>query len=210
MAIRGVTHRGLIFIFLSLIIISTSSSVVADDHSFYRQESKPNNFPPIISLENIFRRKKQVSQPKRWQSLEWFNFARASKKYEEKSNFVIQSSDQRKLSRKVRQVQSNILQSLKNIKHGLEESFDTTYRPWTMERKLHRPNTGFSWTTSLVFANVIFYGLQMLYPAITRLGTKRSDLILRGKELHRLFTPVFLHGMYKPIHLEFHPSYFTT
>jgi len=42
--------------------------------------------------------------------------------------------------------------------------------------------------------NVVMYALQMIYPSITAWGAKRSDLILQGKELHRLVTPIFLHG----------------
>jgi len=34
----------------------------------------------------------------------------------------------------------------------------------------------------------------MVNPNITRMFAKRSELIMNGKELYRLFTPVFLHG----------------
>ncbi len=67
------------------------------------------------------------------------------------------------------------------------------YRPWSVDTSSNRPGT-YSWTTKLVLANVAFYALQMISPNITRFGAKRSELILKGKELHRLVTPVFLHG----------------
>ena len=57
----------------------------------------------------------------------------------------------------------------------------------------------YSITNKLVIANVVMYGLQMMMPRVTKLGAKRSDLILQGKELHRLITPVFLHG--SPMHI---------
>ena len=43
-------------------------------------------------------------------------------------------------------------------------------------------------------ANVIAYAIQTMNPAFTNWGVKVSDKILRGEELYRLITPVFLHG----------------
>ena len=67
------------------------------------------------------------------------------------------------------------------------------YRPWSVDTRSGRPGT-YSWTTKLVLANVAFYALQMMMPSVTKFGAKRSELIMQGKELHRLVTPVFLHG----------------
>jgi len=51
-----------------------------------------------------------------------------------------------------------------------------------------------SLSSKLVMTNVICYALQVWKPGLTRWGAKRSDLILQGRELYRLITPVFLHG----------------
>ena len=51
-----------------------------------------------------------------------------------------------------------------------------------------------SLSSKLVMTNVLCYALQVWKPQLTRWGAKRSELILSGKELYRLITPVFLHG----------------
>jgi membrane associated rhomboid family serine protease len=38
------------------------------------------------------------------------------------------------------------------------------------------------------------FALQTFFPAFTQMGIKLSHKILRGEELYRLITPVFLHG----------------
>lgn len=72
------------------------------------------------------------------------------------------------------------------------------YRPWSVQTRPRKPGS-YSWTTQLVLANIGFFALQMIMPSVTKLGAKRSELIMQGKELHRLITPVFLHG--SPMHL---------
>jgi uridine nucleosidase len=49
-------------------------------------------------------------------------------------------------------------------------------------------------TGNIFLLNIAVFGLQTLYPRLTSLGAKRSDLILEGRQLHRLITPIFLHG----------------
>jgi membrane associated rhomboid family serine protease len=86
----------------------------------------------------------------------------------------------------------------KHLEAAIERSFGV--RPWSIEKDLSRSFVNkYSWTTKLVLANIIGFGLQCLSPTLTQMGVKRSDLILQGKELHRLLTPIFLHG--NPIHL---------
>jgi len=51
-----------------------------------------------------------------------------------------------------------------------------------------------SLTSKICLANIAMFTLQMISPSITKLGVKRSDLILQGKDLYRLITPIFLHG----------------
>lgn len=199
MSKNRIFHRKILLV--SLLIIA-SRIVAADDSSLRRESSNPKTLPKL-SFENIFKRNVKVSQPiNRWKSLAPLNFIKG--KREDKGNRFIIKSEHRTLTTKVNQLQANMFKSIDDLKRGLKESVDTTCRPWTMERRLHRPNSSLSWTTSLVWANVIVYGLQMFFPSITRVGTKRSDLILRGKELHRLFTPVFLHGTFIILTTLFH------
>jgi hypothetical protein len=51
-----------------------------------------------------------------------------------------------------------------------------------------------SCTSQMLVANVAMYAVQMFNPSVTQLGVKLSDKILRGEELCRLLSPVFLHG----------------
>lgn len=51
-----------------------------------------------------------------------------------------------------------------------------------------------SWTTRIIMANVFCYLLQTWNPKVTQMGVKLSDKILKGEQLYRLLTPVFLHG----------------
>ena len=70
---------------------------------------------------------------------------------------------------------------------------DKRTRLWDVKLNSRRPNR-YSWTSRLVIANVIMYGLQVWKPSVTQWGVKLSDRILRGEELYRLISPVFLHG----------------
>ena len=81
---------------------------------------------------------------------------------------------------------------LEKIKKDLQSMLGG-YRPWSIDTRSRRPGV-YSITTKLVITNIGLYAMQMFFPKITRLGAKRSDLIMEGKELHRLVTPVFLHG----------------
>jgi membrane associated rhomboid family serine protease len=66
-------------------------------------------------------------------------------------------------------------------------------RYWDVSLATRRPNR-YSWTSRIITANIIAFGLQSLYPAFTQWGVKLSAPILRGEQLYRLLTPVFLHG----------------
>lgn len=72
----------------------------------------------------------------------------------------------------------------------------TSYRVSSANR---RANDSTTWVTRLTLFNVCMYGLQVFRPSVTRWGIKLSDRILRGEELYRLVSPVFLHST--PIHL---------
>ena len=75
---------------------------------------------------------------------------------------------------------------------------DKRTRYWKADLQTRRPGR-LSLTSRIVWANIIMYGLQMWWPSVTSWGVKRSDLILQGKELYRLFSPVWLHA--NPGHL---------
>lgn len=70
---------------------------------------------------------------------------------------------------------------------------DKKSRLWDVRLNARRPNK-YSWTSRLVIANVAMYALQVWKPSVTQWGVKISDRILRGEELYRLISPVFLHG----------------
>ena len=66
-------------------------------------------------------------------------------------------------------------------------------RYWDVRLASRRPNR-YSWTSKIVMANILAYAYQTINPNFTNWGVKLSDKILRGEELYRLITPVFLHG----------------
>jgi Rhomboid family len=57
-----------------------------------------------------------------------------------------------------------------------------------------RPVNKLSWSSRIIFSNLLTFALQAIKPSVTNMGVKLSDRILRGQELYRLITPVFLHG----------------
>ena len=70
---------------------------------------------------------------------------------------------------------------------------DSRARVWQVNFRTR--NIGqLSWTSRLVYANVLAFLAQAMRPSLTQWGMKLSDRILQGQELHRLITPVFLHG----------------
>lgn len=79
-----------------------------------------------------------------------------------------------------------------------EARSDKRARHWQVDLKSRRPGR-LSLTSRIIWANIIMYGLQVWRPGITNWGVKRSDLILQGRELYRLFSPVWLHA--NPGHL---------
>lgn len=81
---------------------------------------------------------------------------------------------------------------LERIKKELEPKLGG-YRPWSIDTSSGRPGA-YSWTSKILLLNVIVYGLQMVNPNVTKMFLKRSDLIMNGKQLYRLVTPMFLHG----------------
>ena len=70
---------------------------------------------------------------------------------------------------------------------------DKKVRLWDTQRRGRRPND-FSWTSRLIGANIATFILQKINPRVTKWGVKLSDKILKGEDLYRLLSPVFLHG----------------
>eukprot|EP00980_Cylindrotheca_fusiformis_P022323 scaffold9191_cov114-Cylindrotheca_fusiformis.AAC.18 len=70
---------------------------------------------------------------------------------------------------------------------------DKKIRLWDVRLNSRRPNK-YSWTSRLVIANVAMFAIQTWKPSVTRMGIKLSNRILRGEELYRLISPIFLHG----------------
>lgn len=77
--------------------------------------------------------------------------------------------------------------SLDQVRH------DKNARLYRVDFKSRRPNQ-FSITSRLVLWTILSFGVQVWRPAVTAAGMKLSDRILRGEQLYRLVTPIFLHG----------------
>jgi membrane associated rhomboid family serine protease len=70
---------------------------------------------------------------------------------------------------------------------------DRRARVYNVDFKRRRPNQ-MSINSRLVWITILAFGLQVWKPAVTSLGWKISDRILRGEQLYRTVTPIFLHG----------------
>ena len=79
-----------------------------------------------------------------------------------------------------------------NQRRGQEEIKSWSYLTYDREKN-KRPGS-LSLTSKIVWTNVIAYGIQVAFPSFTRWGLKLSDKILRGEDLYRLVSPIFLHG----------------
>lgn len=67
--------------------------------------------------------------------------------------------------------------------------------PYNLWRLEPGPGIGKTSLTGKIFMlNIAAFALQTAYPTLTAWGAKRSDLLLNGQQLHRLVTPIFLHG----------------
>ncbi|GKY99398.1 hypothetical protein MPSEU_000894500 [Mayamaea pseudoterrestris] len=70
---------------------------------------------------------------------------------------------------------------------------DTKARSYSFHRRRTRPNQA-TITSRLTLINVATYLAQVIRPSLTAWGVKISNKILSGQELHRVITPMFLHG----------------
>lgn len=79
-----------------------------------------------------------------------------------------------------------------NRRGGQQDIESWSYLTYDKE-KSKRPGS-LSLTSKIVWINVIAYGVQVVFPSFTKWGLKLSDKILRGEDLYRLVSPIFLHG----------------
>jgi membrane associated rhomboid family serine protease len=70
---------------------------------------------------------------------------------------------------------------------------DKRCRPYQVNMK-QRTIGKMSWTSRIAWATIISFVAQVIRPSITTLGYKLSAPILKGEQLYRLITPIFLHG----------------
>ena len=105
----------------------------------------------------------------------------------------IQQSKTRQIRRIFKQKQRQFQISLYNLNSRINYTFPKPpYSLWQLDDE---PGFGKTTLTGKIFLlNIAMFGLQTIYPQITALGAKRSDMIMEGRQLHRLLTPIFLHG----------------
>ncbi|KAK1743945.1 rhomboid family protein [Skeletonema marinoi] len=108
----------------------------------------------------------------------------------------LQSIKQQKLRqfrKSFRQKQRSFQNSLYNLNSKYNPFFPRPpYNLWQMDTE---PQIGKTTLTGKLFMlNILIFGLQTWNPQLTSMGAKRSDLLLEGRQLYRLLTPVFLHG----------------
>ncbi|EJK50102.1 hypothetical protein THAOC_30966 [Thalassiosira oceanica] len=134
--------------------------------------------PQIPGLHSGMRRRKRSSD-------DW-----ASRLQRQTSNHVNEkmAKFRKALRDKQRQFQESIYKV--NLRHN--PNFPRPpYKLW----QTAEPTMGETTLIGKIFlVNIAVYGLQTLMPQLTAWGAKRSDLLLEGRQLHRLITPVFLHG----------------
>ncbi|KAL7540317.1 hypothetical protein ACHAWF_006647 [Thalassiosira exigua] len=99
----------------------------------------------------------------------------------------------RQLRTVFREKQRRFQTSLYNLNSRINPEFPRPpYNLWQLDAG---PDIGKTTLTGQIFfLNIAMFGLQTLFPQMTALGAKRSDLIMEGRQLYRVLTPVFLHG----------------
>jgi membrane associated rhomboid family serine protease len=108
----------------------------------------------------------------------------------------VQHNAVRQLRNTVRLKQQQLHNSIYDFNSKLDNTFPhPPYSIWRQQYKdTHQTQGKTTLTGNIFLLNIAIFGLQTLYPQLTALGAKRSDLILNGRQLHRLITPIFLHG----------------
>ena len=97
------------------------------------------------------------------------------------------------LHKNFRRKQRQFQNSLYELNSSINPYFPKPpYNLWRIEPNQRIGKT--SLTGKIFMLNIAAFALQTAYPTLTAMGAKRSDLILNGQQLYRLFTPIFLHG----------------
>lgn len=93
-----------------------------------------------------------------------------------------------------RQKQRQFQESLYNLNSRFSYDFPRPpYTLWRLDPDMDA--IGKTTLTGKIFLlNIAMFGIQTCMPQITALGAKRSDMIMEGRQLYRLLTPIFLHG----------------
>ena len=106
---------------------------------------------------------------------------------------TIKQQKLRQFRKTFRQKQRSFQNSLYNLNSKYNPFFPRPpYNLWQMNTE---PQIGKTTLTGGIFMlNIIIFGMQTINPQLTSMGAKRSDLLLEGRQLYRLLTPVFLHG----------------
>mmetsp|Transcript_11300 Transcript_11300/g.22561 ORF Transcript_11300/g.22561 Transcript_11300/m.22561 type:complete len:553 (+) Transcript_11300:36-1694(+) len=106
---------------------------------------------------------------------------------------TIKQQKLRQFRKSFRQKQRSFQNSLYNLNSKYNPFFPRPpYNLWQMDTE---PQIGKTTLTGKLFMlNILIFGLQTWNPQLTSMGAKRSDLLLEGRQLYRLLTPVFLHG----------------
>lgn len=76
---------------------------------------------------------------------------------------------------------------------------DPRARIYRVDFRSRKPNRNLSITSRIIAATVAMFGVQLFRPSVTPNFMKLSERIVRGEQLYRLVTPIFLHG--SPFHL---------
>lgn len=107
---------------------------------------------------------------------------------------ALQRQKIRQFRKNFRQKQRQFQYSLYNLNSRLNGG-DFPPPPYSLWKMEPDGQIGKNTLTGNIFLlNIAVFGMQTLYPALTGWGAKRSDLLLEGRQLHRLITPIFLHG----------------
>jgi len=108
---------------------------------------------------------------------------------------IMQQIKLRQFRRAFRQKQRQFQSSLYSLNSRFNRDSIFPKPPYSLWRMETEPSIGKTTLTGKIFfLNIAFFGLQTMYPQITASGAKRSDMILEGRQLYRLLTPIFLHG----------------
>ena len=141
----------------------------------------------IPGLHTGMRRRKRSSDVNNW----------ASRLQRQTSNHVnkvtsVKREKMAKFRKALRDKQRQFQESIYKVNVRYNPNFPRPpYNLW----QTAEPTMGETTLIGKIFlVNIACFGLQTLMPQLTAWGAKRSDLLLEGRQLHRLITPVFLHG----------------